>query len=296
MPGRRIEVQLRRQLALLIEDNRVLRAVHISSGAGGRTPTGSFRVYRKERYSWSVPFKVWLPWASYFTGGIAFHEYPSVPTYAASHGCVRVNRYDAADALRLRRAGNSRQRLRRGIPVTPHSAVRRHRRRARGRCRDLRLRRRRGRRDRRPRPSGREPRRRPAAHHHGRSRATSDGARRRARARRPGPAGGRRARRRGHPRARSRGRHRPRSRQAPRYSRAFASSTSSPPRGCLVAKVRPWDLTIASIRPVSAASATADLSDPYLGTDQAVVLRRGLPRLSTLATCAARSPARVRGE
>ena len=95
MPGRRIEVQLRRQLALLIEDNRVVRAVHISSGAGGKTPTGSFHVFRKERYSWSVPFKVWLPWASYFTGGIAFHEYPSVPTYAASHGCVRVNHYDA---------------------------------------------------------------------------------------------------------------------------------------------------------------------------------------------------------
>lgn len=95
-PGRRIEVQLGRQLALLIEDDRVVRTVHISSGAGGKTPTGSFRVYRKERYSWSVPFKVWLPWASYFTGGVAFHEFGSVPTYAASHGCVRVNRYDAA--------------------------------------------------------------------------------------------------------------------------------------------------------------------------------------------------------
>jgi hypothetical protein len=94
-PGRRIEVQLRRQLALLIEDDRVVRAVHISSGAYGKTPTGSFRVYRKERYSWSVPFKVWLPWASYFTGGVAFHEFGSVPTYAASHGCVRVNHYDA---------------------------------------------------------------------------------------------------------------------------------------------------------------------------------------------------------
>jgi hypothetical protein len=94
-PGRRIEVQLRRQLALLIEDNRVVRTVHISSGAYGKTPTGSFRVYRKERYSWSVPFKVWLPWASYFTGGVAFHEFGSVPTYAASHGCVRVNHYDA---------------------------------------------------------------------------------------------------------------------------------------------------------------------------------------------------------
>lgn len=94
-PGRRIEVQLRRQLALLIQDNRVVRAVHISSGAGGKTPAGSFRVFRKERYSWSVPFKVWLPWASYFTGGVAFHEFGSVPTYAASHGCVRVNHYDA---------------------------------------------------------------------------------------------------------------------------------------------------------------------------------------------------------
>jgi hypothetical protein len=94
-PGRRIEIQLRRQLALLIQDNKVVRAVHISSGAGGKTPTGSFRVYRKERYSWSVPFKVWLPWASYFTGGVAFHEFGSVPTYAASHGCVRVNHYDA---------------------------------------------------------------------------------------------------------------------------------------------------------------------------------------------------------
>jgi hypothetical protein len=94
-PGRRIEVHLRRQLALLIQGDRVVRSVHVSSGAGGATPIGSFRVYRKERYSWSVPFKVWLPWASYFVGGVAFHEFGSVPTYAASHGCVRVNRYDA---------------------------------------------------------------------------------------------------------------------------------------------------------------------------------------------------------
>ena len=62
----------------------------------------------------------------------------------------------------------------------------------------------------------------------------------------------------------------------------------------LVAKVRPWDLTIASIRSGRPASAGADLSDPYLGTDQAVVLRRGLPRLATLTdlrkkiTCATR--------
>ena len=93
--GRRVEVLLDRQLALLVEGRRVVRAVHISSGAGGATPTGSFRVYRKEEMSWSVPFSVWMPWASYFVGGIAFHEYPVVPAYPASHGCVRVNSYDA---------------------------------------------------------------------------------------------------------------------------------------------------------------------------------------------------------
>jgi lipoprotein-anchoring transpeptidase ErfK/SrfK len=94
-PGHRIEVHLGQQLAFLIDRNRVTRLVHISSGAFGKTPSGAFHVYRKERYSWSVPFKVWLPWASYFTGGVAFHEFGSVPTYAASHGCVRVNHYDA---------------------------------------------------------------------------------------------------------------------------------------------------------------------------------------------------------
>jgi lipoprotein-anchoring transpeptidase ErfK/SrfK len=94
--GRRIEVLLDRQLALLIEGGAVARAVHGSTGAGGTpTPAGSYSIFRKERRSWSYPFQVWLPWASYFVGGIAFHEYPDVPVTPASHGCVRVPRYDA---------------------------------------------------------------------------------------------------------------------------------------------------------------------------------------------------------
>lgn len=94
-PGKRVEVDLGRQVALLIVDDRVERVFHISSGAGGRTPSGSFRVYRKERMSWSIPFSTWMPWASYFVGGIAFHAYPSVPAYAASHGCIRMMARDA---------------------------------------------------------------------------------------------------------------------------------------------------------------------------------------------------------
>ena len=66
-------------------------AIHVSSGGpGNETPAGTFAVFRKELRSWSVPFQVWLPYASYFNQGIAFHEYPDVPPTPASHGCVRV--------------------------------------------------------------------------------------------------------------------------------------------------------------------------------------------------------------
>ncbi len=94
--GRRFEVLLDRQLVLSIENGTVVRTIHVSSGAPGfETPTGRFSVFRKETNSWSVPYKVWLPWASYFVGGVAFHESPDVPAQPASHGCVRVPRYDA---------------------------------------------------------------------------------------------------------------------------------------------------------------------------------------------------------
>lgn len=94
-PGRRVEIDLGRQLALQIAGDRVERVFHISTGAGGATPSGSFRVFRKERMSWSVPFSTWMPWASYFVGGIAFHAYGAVPAYPASHGCIRMMPRDA---------------------------------------------------------------------------------------------------------------------------------------------------------------------------------------------------------
>ena len=94
--GRRVEVLLDRQLTLVIDGARVTRILDVSSGKPGYdTPVGSWKVFRKEVRSWSVPYKVWLPWASYFVGGVAFHEYPDVPPSPASHGCVRVPRWDA---------------------------------------------------------------------------------------------------------------------------------------------------------------------------------------------------------
>jgi lipoprotein-anchoring transpeptidase ErfK/SrfK len=89
--GTRVEVLLDRQLTLFIVDNEVVRVLHVSSGKPGyATPTGSYRIERQYTRDWSVPYSVWLPWASYFVGGVAFHEYAEVPPVAASHGCVRV--------------------------------------------------------------------------------------------------------------------------------------------------------------------------------------------------------------
>ncbi len=99
--GRRIEIHRDLGALLLIEDWKVVRAVHTSTGAGGATPSGSFRIYRKEMMSWSVPFQVWMPYAAYFVGGIATHQYPHVPEYPASHGCVRLPEGDAARVFRF---------------------------------------------------------------------------------------------------------------------------------------------------------------------------------------------------
>ena len=104
--GRRIEVSLERQVAIIVDAGRVVRTIHVSTGApASPTPRGTYQVFRKELRSWSVPFRVWLPYASYFTGGIAFHESPDVPAYAASHGCVRVASHDAPFVYAFARTG-----------------------------------------------------------------------------------------------------------------------------------------------------------------------------------------------
>ena len=89
--ARHVEVHRDKGATLLVERGRVVRALHSSSGAGAdATPAGRYSIFRKEINSWSVPHRVWLPYASYFNAGIAFHGYPDVPSYPASHGCVRL--------------------------------------------------------------------------------------------------------------------------------------------------------------------------------------------------------------
>ena len=89
-PGKRAEVLLDRQVVLAIDNNKVVRVIPVSTGkASTPTPTGNFKVYAKFAKWWSTPFQEWLLWAVPFNGGVAFHYFPEVPPYPASHGCVR---------------------------------------------------------------------------------------------------------------------------------------------------------------------------------------------------------------
>jgi L,D-transpeptidase catalytic domain/Putative peptidoglycan binding domain/Sporulation and spore germination len=107
-PRERIEVHRAQGVTLLVKGGRTKRAIHTSSGAPGtETPAGRYEVFRKELRSWSVPFSTWLPYASYFNHGIAFHEYPDVPAYPASHGCVRVPAPDAPLLYRFAAIGTT---------------------------------------------------------------------------------------------------------------------------------------------------------------------------------------------
>jgi hypothetical protein len=83
--GDYIEVDKARQVLFVVENGRVTKVVHVSTGATGNTPVGSWQVYRKVGgWDWVL----WYP--MYFKGGFAIHGYPSVPAYPASHGCVRI--------------------------------------------------------------------------------------------------------------------------------------------------------------------------------------------------------------
>jgi hypothetical protein len=83
--GDYIEVDKSRQVLMEVRDGKVTNVVHVSTGATGNTPVGTWRVYR-EVFGWD-----WVLYhPMYFLRGFAIHGYPSVPTWPASHGCVRV--------------------------------------------------------------------------------------------------------------------------------------------------------------------------------------------------------------
>lgn len=105
--GDLLEVDKGKQLAIFISGGKVQWVVNTSTGGGyfyesedqvngGRvtgtaiTTNGTFKIYRvadDPQYHGTLG-TLYRP--RFIVGGIAMHGYPSVPNYAASHGCIRV--------------------------------------------------------------------------------------------------------------------------------------------------------------------------------------------------------------
>ena len=102
-----MEVDLTKQLLYVIRGGKTVWTVNTSTGSGafydeanqkdgGRvsgtaiTPVGTFRVYREFTDGWEPGQLGDLYRPKYFTGGVAVHGAPRIPSVPASHGCVRV--------------------------------------------------------------------------------------------------------------------------------------------------------------------------------------------------------------
>jgi peptidoglycan hydrolase-like protein with peptidoglycan-binding domain len=91
--GRHVEANLAEQVLAEIEAGGRVRRIYTISSGKPSTPTvlGRFHVYLKTPGTNSEG----MVDSNYFIRGYAIHGYAEVPTYAASHGCLRVPIPDA---------------------------------------------------------------------------------------------------------------------------------------------------------------------------------------------------------
>jgi hypothetical protein len=106
-----VEVDLDRQVLLLINQSGDVRVLPVSTGNGKEfvsdgqtsiayTPRGRFVVYDKT-FGWEDGALGSVFYANYISGGVAIHGYESVPTRPASHGCIRIPMFAAREVSRL---------------------------------------------------------------------------------------------------------------------------------------------------------------------------------------------------
>jgi peptidoglycan hydrolase-like protein with peptidoglycan-binding domain len=97
-----VEIDLGRQILLVVRDGRVRMILNTSTGNGeeytstaGRqaiatTPTGRFSVYRGVDGPLTNSLgELWRP--RFFHRGFAVHGSPNIPPWPASHGCARLS-------------------------------------------------------------------------------------------------------------------------------------------------------------------------------------------------------------
>jgi peptidoglycan hydrolase-like protein with peptidoglycan-binding domain len=106
-----VEVDLDRQVLLMVNDDGKVRALPISSGSGkpfidegqtsiAYTPRGRFIVYDKV-VGWEKGQFSSMYYSNYISGGVAIHGSRSVPIEPASHGCIRIPIFSAREMSKL---------------------------------------------------------------------------------------------------------------------------------------------------------------------------------------------------
>ena len=106
-----VEVDLDRQVLLIINDEDAVRVLPVSTGSGkaffdegqksvAYTPRGRFVVYDKT-IGWEKGEFSAMYYSNYISGGVAIHGSHSVPTQPESHGCIRIPLFAAREVSRL---------------------------------------------------------------------------------------------------------------------------------------------------------------------------------------------------
>lgn len=112
-----LEVDLDRQVLFVVDGNdQVNRILPVSTGSGemfndsgkgmqyARTPRGNFKVYYKVTGWKKSPLGLLFD-PMYFSGGFAVHGANEVPPKPASHGCIRIPMFAAAEMFRVTPVG-----------------------------------------------------------------------------------------------------------------------------------------------------------------------------------------------
>ncbi len=110
------EIDIARQVLFFVDETgTVAKILPVSTGNGraynengqkgvAHTPTGTFRVYQKINGWRRAPLGL-LYYPNYIVKGYAIHGSPSVPTFPASHGCIRIPMFAAAEISKLAAVG-----------------------------------------------------------------------------------------------------------------------------------------------------------------------------------------------
>jgi peptidoglycan hydrolase-like protein with peptidoglycan-binding domain len=110
-----VEVDIDRQVLLMVNDEGGVRVLPISSGSGkpfvdegemsiAYTPRGRFVVYDKID-GWAKGPLGSVYYTNYISGAVAIHGSRNVPIHPVSHGCIRIPIFAAREVSKLLKVG-----------------------------------------------------------------------------------------------------------------------------------------------------------------------------------------------